>query len=338
MKISMTDVVTYFSVVDQIKRTSIDSICPLCGHKTLHFDFKKDVFACPACGIGGGVLDAWALLSGIDTGDVKENRRRAKLDLEEKLKNSNHGSVNLLNIDLKEQPLMASLDARDKAYKRLINDLKLNAEHKKNLKERGLTEKEISYFGFKTVKNISYSEDKEGIPGFYYDKKKWKLVATKGFLIPQCDIDGKIQSCQIRLDSGEPKYLSLSSANKSRGVSSASYTHFVNMYNESVEEIILTEGPLKADIINAKTKIPVIAIPGVMSQKYLKSELKKLKSRGLKKIIIAFDMDYRTNANVKNALTKLNKSLHELGLKTVQLNWDSKFKGYDDYLTSKDCD
>lgn len=332
----MLDVVDYFALTPKLNKASVDVLCPLCGHRTLHFDFRKNVFACPACGIGGGIMDAWALFAGIDTGDIKENRRLAKLDLEEKLKHSRFEvSDTVMEFKEENEIQMASIAKRDRIYRRLISDLTLSDKHKKDLMNRGLSEKEIEAFGFKTLKSITYPDDMKGVPGFYPSKGKWKLVNYEGFLIPQYNVDGKLQSCQIRKDSGTPKYLALSSAKFKGGTAGATFTHFTNVYDQSPKEIVITEGPLKADIINLRLKLPVIAIPGVNAQKYLEQELQKLKAKGLCRAKIAFDMDYYTNPNVKKALNKLKKLLSDLEIEFVQLEWDSSFKGLDDYLNSK---
>ena len=146
-----------------------------------------------------------------------------------------------------------------------------------------------------------------------------------------------------------PKYMSLSSADKPFGTSSGSFVHFaVHSYKRKIDyletKVLLTEGPLKADIANALSRFdsPILAIPGVNSISYLEIALKELKKRGLTKIWIAFDMDYETNPSVRKALVNLESMLDKLGIAHKQYRWDldeqgrwrGQFKGIDDWMVS----
>ena len=143
------------------------------------------------------------------------------------------------------------------------------------------------------------------------------------------------------------KYIALSSAKKPSGTSSGSFIHFaIHDYSRKVdyanEQVLLTEGPLKADIANSLSNYdsPILAIPGVSSISYLEIALKELQKRGLNKIWVALDMDYEVNPNVNNSLVKLDELLDKIGLDHEQYRWDldenknwrGEFKGLDDWV------
>ena len=95
--------------------------------------------------------------------------------------------------------------------------------------------------------------------------------------------------------------------------------------------MILTEGPMKADVIHTLTGLSVLAIPGVNSLTQLKSALEDLKKEGLRKINTAFDMDFSTNCYVQNGFNNLLSLLDEMGFRFGSYVWDPRYKGLDDY-------
>lgn len=342
----MEELVVALGLLPSVKKSSANITCPVCGHKTLHFDFNRDVFACPACDTNGGVLDAWALFRGIHSSSKATARKLARQDMVQFFKKEDKVFFERKfkpesKIEEKE---IASLDYRDEVYSKLLSICSLSQNHRKNLKDRGLNDEQIKRLQIKSFPKLSQTAiengfkgmDLEGIPGFYKAKSgKWAFVNYgSGILIPEKSVDGKIQGFQVRLDKGEPKYITLSSSKKG-GVSCPAYTHFINCFDKEVNEIVLTEGPLKADIVNSYTEVPVVAIPGVNAQKYLEGTLVELKKMGLEHINIAFDMDYESNLNVKKALRKLKKLLSNLEIEFIQYKWDPVYKGYDDFLADK---
>ena len=96
----------------------------------------------------------------------------------------------------------------------------------------------------------------------------------------------------------------------------------------------LTEGPMKGDIAHFLTEygIPIMAVPGVNHYTKLENELMKLKSIGVKKIVLLFDMDYKHNENVQKALYKTKEIIRYLDLDCAQMVWNESYKGIDDYL------
>ena len=94
----------------------------------------------------------------------------------------------------------------------------------------------------------------------------------------------------------------------------------------------LAENPMKADVINALSGWSVLAVPGVNALKKLKASLETLKSKGLKRVQTAFDMDMLTNPNVKNGFEELLALLDEMDFTFGTYLWDPRYKGLDDYL------
>lgn len=316
----------------RIKTTSADAQCPNCKHKTLHYDFARDVAACPACGYGGGVVDTWAFLKGLHGSDARKQAAKEIQQWDLKISENNFKELK------PKECKLASISKRNKVYSYLLANLQLEEKHRKNLIDRGLNESQIEEKGYKSLPKNRFFTDKDcsGVPGFYKENGKWYLVSLgSGFLIPERNSRGDIQGLQIRTDKGKTKYFTLSSTDKPEGTSSSAFCHLSNYYNEPLTEVILTEGPLKGDIINIKRKTPVLAIPGVSSQKNLTKALNELKKNGLKILFIAFDMDFYDKTSVQEALYKLRKKLSDMEIPYKQLIWDKTYKGLDDFMKSR---
>jgi hypothetical protein len=163
----------------------------------------------------------------------------------------------------------ADADRLDEVYTAFLTDLTLNERHTNNLlNERGLSATKIDQnlyasvpdykARFEAAGKLTESFDLEGVPGFYLENGEWALHLTyPGFYVPYRDERGRIVGLQIRQDeSGERKYVWLSSGNKERGSSSGSPLHFVNPeIAREINEIYVTEGALKADIIGELHKV-----------------------------------------------------------------------------------
>ena len=135
---------------------------------------------------------------------------------------------------------------------------------------------------------------------------------------------------QIRLDKTEKrKFRWFSSTDRKDGCRSEGWTHLAGQPTKS---IIITEGPMKADVINALTGYTVLAVPGVQSLKHLEVALLKLKEKGLKDVMTAFDMDFLINPHVQNGFDNLLQLLDDNDLSFGTYLWDSRYKGLDDYI------
>ena len=95
---------------------------------------------------------------------------------------------------------------------------------------------------------------------------------------------------------------------------------------------MLTEGPMKADVIHNLTGQTVVAVPGVSSLTHLERMLTYLREMGTTKIMTAFDMDFLSNPNVQNGYNNLVGMLSSMGFVYGTYLWDPQYKGLDDYI------
>jgi len=96
--------------------------------------------------------------------------------------------------------------------------------------------------------------------------------------------------------------------------------------------LVLTEGPMKADVIHALTGLTVLAVPGVNSLTQLETTLSDLRAEGVAEIKTAFDMDFATNYHVQNGYNNLLSLLGNMGFRFGTYLWDPRYKGLDDYI------
>ena len=61
----------------------------------------------------------------------------------------------------------------------------------------------------------------------------------------------------------------------------------------------------------------------------------KLRWYGVEVCVNATDMDRYINPNVMRNVDEMKKLIEENDFKLINLKWDSKYKGIDDYLLSK---
>lgn len=185
--------------------------------------------------------------------------------------------------------------------------------------------------------------DFKGVPGFYRLGKNWVLYTTPGIIIPTMDHQRHIVSLQIRKDKGELRYMTLS--NKSlpehvqTGISRAHVVGNFNFHEPAVLAstqfaVLLTEGPLKADVIvhlwkqyrdptmrSMPDNIIVVAIQGINITSCLTPVMAWLKSINVQTIYNCLDMDRITNPNVRSGSAVLRKLLNKNGFRVLCLCW-----------------
>ena len=98
---------------------------------------------------------------------------------------------------------------------------------------------------------------------------------------------------------------------------------------------IVTEGPLKANIIAEYTYTPTVGLVGVGCFDDAFPELLKEAFPNLENCLIAFDLDAATNPAVKSQRMRLQLTLEKLNLRSEVLSWNRHYKGFDDYLVNK---
>ena len=325
-------------------------ICPCCDDnprkKHLNINLQKDVFCCPRCHFSGGVFDLYAHYTGTDRKDVRKvllerlGLRDSGEPYESSRKRPQH-TIERPVLQETELPL-TDLDDRHETYTALLSKLSLASDHLENLLSRGFTKEQIEQCGYKTTPVVGFSAIAKqlqtegyylaGVPGFYHAKNgSWSLVQEKrGILVPARTPDGKIQGLQIRRDNVKKgKFRWVSSVGKQDGCKAECWTHIAGT---PVETVLLTEGPMKADIIHSITGLPVIAVPGVNSLSHLEEIIRYVQSKGTRKIMTAFDMDYLKNPHVRDGYHNLAETLARLDIAYGTYLWDPQYKGLDDYV------
>ncbi len=227
----------------------------------------------------------------------------------------------------------------------VLSVLNLAGEHRENLRGRGLTDENISRLGYKSVpvgsgidiadRLLGRGAQLAGVPGFFRTKSgQWAFVHQRpGILIPVKDIYGQVQGLQVRLDdTAKRKFRWVSSGTFSCGYKAEGWTHLAG---EPKETILLTEGPMKADIIHALTGLTVLDVPGVNALTKLEKALSELRQAGLWEIKTAFDMDYCTNWYVQKGYDELLHLLGHMGFRYGTYVWDPRYKGLDDFIWAK---
>ncbi len=342
-KIRMTDVVSLLGLpTPSGGRSSFYVQCPCCDdsprNRHLNVNLKKEVFRCPKCGVHGGMFDLYSLYTGIPR-DKARNAIMDKVFPSEKPVIKRQVTVpEPMTI---ESPL-ADIETRHATYTALLSLLSLANDHITNLKNRGISDNDIKRLGYKSTPVFGMSSiagqllDKgftlAGVPGFYMDENdKWVFVLEqRGILIPVRDRYGRIQGLQIRRDNAEKrKFRWVSSVERKCGCGSTSWVHIAGPIRPVM---LLTEGPMKADVIYALSGLSVIAVPGVNALKSLKPVLEDLKAEGLTTIKTAFDMDLLCNFHVKDGYNALMSLLNEMGFKYMTYLWNPYYKGLDDYI------
>lgn len=329
--------------------------CPVCIANGKKADGRCEVvvsngwYSCSHCGIyKGGILDLYCYHRNCDK-KTANKELRAFVNAPTYNKAETKQMITKAQKNNVKESELAKREEIDRTYRAFLSLCELAPEHKANLINRGLTEKNIAHFGFKTTpvnanerRNIITALQKqgcvlEGVPGFYVNKYgNWDICTyskNRGILIPMTNLQNELLGFQIRLDNptSKKKYAWLSSNNMEKGVGRTSVPHITNAFNVS-ESIYITEGGLKADIASVLGKRTFIAIAGVTQFKVIPIIFVQLKKNGVKKIIDSFDMDSDSNTSVENARQKIKQYALEAGLEYFRLEWDSQHKGIDDYL------
>lgn len=242
------------------------------------------------------------------------------------------------------QSIRASIERRHQIYSALLSVLPLHGCHADHLaRVRRLSEETITNNQFASVpsredgdwlaRQFAAKVELRGIPGFWRRYEQWVMSfsGTPGFFLPIRNLAGQIEALQIRTDGGKSKYLLFSSTDRPDGCSSGAPVHFARVA-ANAQSIILTEGALKAEVIAEQLCAPVMGLVAVGTFRdsfglQLRSELPLLR-----RVLIAFDADSRSNEQVALQLTRLQKSLTAAGLHAEVLTWEGEQKGFDDYL------
>ena len=242
---------------------------------------------------------------------------------------------------------VASVEARDLVYRRLLQHLDLSSQHRTELRGRGLGDREIAAMGFASLPVRGRARicrlvaqtcpSLVGIPGFYTRREAdrcWvTLAGPAGLLIPVKNAGGLIQSLLVRRDAGDPKYVWLSSAGRPGGCSSSAPVHVARPLNGTDDNRLwITEGPLKADIASVRLRAIVIGIPGVASWRAGLEVVHAVQpEKGV--LVVAFDMDSYANPHVAAHRDELVCAARQSGWEAQLAEWNA-VKGIDDALVA----
>lgn len=328
-------------------RSSYYIPCPRCDdspkEKHLNINLMKDVFRCPRCGFNGGVFDLYSCYTGTDRAHVrKELLERLDTRGSSYGTKKSAGKASGPGVRQAEECPLADIDARHETYSALLGRFPLASDHKDNLVRRGLSLEDIERLGYRStpvvgMKAFAGQLDAEGyvlsgVPGFYKaEDGAWCFIHEyRGILVPVRDIKGRIQGLQIRRDNvTRRKFRWVSSTGKRNGRGAEGWTH---LSGTPQKEILLTEGPMKADVVNCLTGLTVLAVPGVNALTQLERTLICLREKGVEHIMTAFDMDFLTNPHVQNGYRGLISLLSNMGFRFGTYLWDPGYKGLDDYV------
>lgn len=261
------------------------------------------------------------------------------------------GTVSYIRTEETKAPKVetASVEIRDRVYREFLSLLSLSREHKEDLLRRGLSEGDIKKKGYKSITKARKPWDickmlqdrwlnLSGIPGFYkaegtHGGSYWTFSWVSCYLIPVLDGQGRIQALQRRVDNSKKvksRYMLMSSSEKKSGSKSGTPAHVAIPSEITDGRIWVTEGPLKADI--AAKYLGAVVI-GLMSAGTWVPAMGLIKELAPKEIILAYDMDFRTNKDVGEPLKLLRAKMDEMGLTVKQAIWNG-VKGIDDALVN----
>jgi hypothetical protein len=245
---------------------------------------------------------------------------------------------------------LASLERRNRVYRRLLSLCPLNSKHRQSLLTRGCSEEEIKQGRYGTLplrgragfcREIAAVDALalDGVPGFHRRDGKggdyWTLAGAPGLLIPCRAPDGHIRGVRIRPDDPgeEGKYRWLSSADRPGGTGSGVHCHIARPVTVRDNRVWIVEGEIKANISSARLGAVVISIPGVDSwARALPDALELLPADG--HVVVALDADWRGKPPVHLAAWSLALALQTLHFCTEVALWNVTHKGLDDLLTA----
>ena len=233
-------------------------------------------------------------------------------------------------------------NANAQVYGTYLSALGLDGEHKANLRERGLSNKEIKANGYatkpvgnsaqaiKALGTVETAYDLEGVPGFFLNEKRniRSVVPIRGMCVPCRDPSGGIHGVVVRTEGLDSKYVAFSSAGKPQGARSWQNIHVP--LGERSTKLRITEGILKADVATALGDVLCLGMHGLHPSKDTQHIFETLE---VSTLVIALDQE--ESRDVKLATGKLIQQAVAFGCDWEIELWDpSDGKGIDDVLKS----
>lgn len=306
----------------KLKRSNHRNPCPVCGGE--------------GCGQGEAFTLCWRITSD------RIAKSGAYLHFNEAAAPNRHRSFT------RPVPVIAPVERRHQIYTELLDRVPLYACHADHLTgRRRLSDTTIALEQFASVpskalagavvRQLGKEFDLSHVPGFFFKGDRWHLrfAGMAGFFIPIRDHRGRIQALQIRRDTDESKhrYLMLSSHGDEfpKGASSGAPAHYARPNRADVT--IITEGALKADCIAEVLDCCVIGFEAVGTFNDRIGWQIREALPNLRRLLVAYDADWRSNDKVRNQMHRLYTALTGAGYAPECLNWPiEQGKGLDDYL------
>lgn len=265
-------------------------------------------------------------------------------------------------IEKRKRKEKASLYQLDTIYRSILKVFPLSDKHREDLRNRGLTDQEIFLHGYRTLPIERYKGIKileqyfkkevfETIPGFCKRPGRnggsyWWIQGGSGILIPVLTLDQhlmtRVSGLQVRLDdpTKNTKYLNLSTEGYEGGTSCGILTHVALPSELKTNDIWITEGTIKANVIMTRLQAPAIGLSGVAGWHDVLEIIRNIHQKYQIQegnIIIAFDADYKEKEQVFQHMSQMYRTLEE-SLNPDQYpiyfaTWDiNEGKGIDDFI------
>lgn len=374
---SMLDVLRLLDIKTNPYKAEVRITCPFCGKSRMDINQPKGVGHCWACDKGVDSASLYAVVQGLSLFKAREEIKE-RLGIDENDQKNGTYPARIVYKSVVQESVIKDVKQRDSVYRAFLNELTLSTKNRMMLIARGFNEEDIETYMYRTLPSrdeidfvalcnrlLRDGYDLNGIPGFFRLKNgKWTFAGmTKGILMPQIDRENLIFGLQLRKDDDlrkfqeetgeiEQKCCWFSSKNCRNGCG-AKASESVNYACDFVfrdgkyvpvlkDIIILTEGSMKADLIHSFLKeAPVVSIPGVNILDAIINSVTFWIESGVKKVLLCYDMDYKTNEHVQGALSKTYSILKEAGLDVIRKDWQTEvnvngvnyyLKGIDDYL------
>jgi len=353
--------------------------CPVCSGKRFIMQTAMGMGKCWQCEFRADTASYYAAEMGMTVAEARKDIEQ-KLGIDKDAWKGNKERPVYNTTPKVEQPERPDDKILDDTYRAFLAELKLIDKNKNHMKARcGCDDDQLAAWNYKTfpsMENTDYfalckrlqrdGHILNGVPGFFRAKKGagdfMFIHITQGIITPLVNYRNQIVGLQVRKDDDKRVYREdledfeekcswFSSKSLACGGKAIAGVHYAcdwkldletGTYKPVFEDgFVLTEGIMKADIIHyLMPNLPVIAVPGVNATNQLAIEIERLRSWGVKTILLCYDMDYKTNPHVQKALEKTKKIIEDAGMRLKTLEWETEvegndeieLKGLDDYL------
>ena len=237
-------------------------------------------------------------------------------------------------------------DVLHRAHCAVLGRLGLDDADHAALVRRGLTHEDIERNGYRTLPERRRAElaralvDALGeptalrVPGVWTKEEEGRswlsLAGAPGLLIPCRDLEGRVVAMKVRRRDpcDGARYLWVAST-AAGGPGARQIAHAPLAARAFGGDVLwLTEGELKADVATALGGVPVVGMPGTAATSL---GVDAALAWGARRVVVAIDMDWRTNPRVAADRARLVEALFRAGLDVQTEEWPDRWKGLDDW-------